>query len=394
MKGYAGWMIACLVCISVLHVSAAPITQDTVSSFSSQSGSEQMSSLSSQTEEEEAVAAYLDYEKRFGAIQTIDELTWQGFDPIPEQTFSVTLESFGEEEVLFVPALETESHRLAVFLADGEGRVLYKCNQLATNYLYKGSLKQPTKGIASIAFQDANGDGLTDIILITACSNDFGEYAGKSYKTGDVLFQKEGGFYRDYRISDTINRFSMNKSANCILAYVKNGHSAEFLYTASTEAELLQHGFEIIEEQCYTRNFEKLGKLRVVPGIFQISEYDLFMIYLVDEQGTIVWSFQPMEDHENLYSLKGITGKDVDGDGMKDLVVLARYSSIDLQGEPVVESDCAIYYQRTGGFDIDTEFQKQYTCTEETTMEELVVKIRGYWGWSVDVETGKGTDET
>ena len=32
-----------------------------------------------------------------------------------------------------------------------------------------------------------------------------------------------------------------------------------------------------------------------------------------------------MGDYDNLYSLKGMTGKDVDGDGMKDLVVFARF---------------------------------------------------------------------
>ena len=96
-----------------------------------------------------------------------------------------------------------------------------------------------------------------------------------------------------------------------------------------------------------------------------------------------------MGDYDNLYSLKGITGKDVDGDGMKDLVVLARYSYEGDDGGLVVESDCAIYYQRTSGFDIDTEFQNYYRCTEENTLEELVIKIREYWGWKTVQEGAK-----
>lgn len=57
-----------------------------------------------------------------------------------------------------------------------------------------------------------------------------------------------------------------------------------------------------------------------------LADCSVFMIYLVDEQGNIVWSFQPMGDYDNLYALKGITCKDIDGDGMKDLLVLARYN--------------------------------------------------------------------
>ncbi len=333
---------------------------------------------------EEVLSSYQEYQERFEAITHRDNIEETGYEIDETQVFPILLESFGEEEVMFVPAMDSEYHRLAFFLTDGEGNILYKYNQLETNYIYLGQMEQPTQSIASVSFQDANNDGLTDIILITKCINDSGEYAGKTYKLGDVLFQGDGEFYRDWRISDKINRFSMNRNANCIISFVRDGCSVEFLYTATTLKELLENGFSVIEEQSYTRNFEKLGRLKTVPGIFRISEYNIFMIYLVDEQGDIVWSFQPMEDYDNLYSLKGITGKDVDGDGMKDLVVLARYSYEDAEGNLAVESDCSIYYQRTGGFDIDKEFQNYYTCTEVDTLEALVAKIREYWGWKAE----------
>lgn len=90
-----------------------------------------------------------------------------------------------------------------------------------------------------------------------------------------------------------------------------------------------------------------------------------------------------MGDYDSLYSLKGINGRDVDGDGLKDLVVLARYSIEEASGESKIDNRCAIYYQRTGGFEIDTGFEDYYQCTEEDTMEELIQKIREYWGWQV-----------
>lgn len=338
-------------------------------------------------ESAEVLAKYEEYENRFAAIETVTDVEENGFEIIENQVFPVVLESFGEEEVTFIPAMEPKYHRLALFIAGADGSILYKTNQLETNTLYRGRMEQPTTDIAAVSFQDANHDGLTDIILITKCVNATGEYADKTYKTGDILFQREGGFFRDYRVSDKINRFSMNKSATSILSFVRDGNSMEYLYTATTLEELLDHGFEIIEEQCYYRNFEKLGRLRVVPGVAQLSEYDIFMIYLINEQGYIVWSFQPMGDYDNLYSLKGMTGKDLDGDGMKDLVVMARYSYEGPDGEIIIETDCSIYYQRTSGFDIDEDFETYYQCTEENTLEELVIKIREYWGWKTEPPT-------
>ena len=105
------------------------------------------------------------------------------------------------------------------------------------------------------------------------------------------------------------------------------------------------------------------------------------MIYLVNEQGSIVWSFQPMEDYDNLYALKGMTCRDMDGDGMKDIVVLARYSYSGPEGELLIDTKCDIYYQRTDGFEEDKGFAESYRCTEKDTMAGLVGIIREYWGW-------------
>ena len=66
---------------------------------------------------------------------------------------------------------------------------------------------------------------------------------------------------------------------------------------------------------------------------------------------------------------------------MKDLVVFAKYSYEGENGELLVDTVCTIYYQRTAGFEKDTDFTENYECTEEDTLEALVTKIRAYWGW-------------
>lgn len=327
-------------------------------------------------------ALYEGYRQRFEAVKEAQDIGECGFRLLENQVFPVTLQSFGE--VSFLPALDEEYNRLAIFLAGEDGKIIYKTDQLETNSRNRGELRQPNTGIAAVSFQDLDGDGLKDIVLITSCVKEAGENAGGSYKVGDVLFQDEQGFYRDWRLSDKINRFSMNRNIEFITAFIRDGYSTEFLYTAATLEELLDKGFHAIPEQRYFRRFEKLGRLEVVPGTYSMAGYDVFMIYLVNEEGSIVWSFQPMGDYDNLYALKGINCRDIDGDGLKDVVVLARYSYEDEDAVSVVEGSYAIYYQRTGGFYEDTEFKKLYRCSEEDTVDALVKKARAFWGWGTE----------
>ena len=325
--------------------------------------------------EDDLQREYMAYQERFASIERLEDLEEYGYEVMEEQVFPVTLDSIRAEELTMVPAVDRTCQRLALFFLDGEGQVVYRYNQLEANYRISGELRQTVKDVTGVAFSDVNGDGLKDIILISRCENPTGNYAGIPYKVGDVIFQENGQLYRDWRISDKINRFSMNKSTNQILFYVRDRISTEFLYTATTLDELTGKGFSVFQDQCYTREFERLGKLTVVPGVFRMAWYDFFLIYLVNEQGDIVWSLQPMLDYDGLYSLKGINGRDVDGDGMKDLVVLARYSREDESGEKVVENVCSIYYQRTSGFETDRGFEEYYI---------EIQRIREYWGWQVE----------
>ncbi len=360
---------------------------------------------------------YQEYLKDFDAIKTLDDITLQGYEIVEKHVFDIPLVTKSTEvdedgefldtevtrplditrisdedavvlqsvpTVRFITAIDKKYHRAAVFLADRDGMIVYKTNMLECNYTVKGSLSQPIVDMVSVAFADMNHDGLMDIILIAGCVNDAGSYAGKMYKVGEVLFQQKDSvfFYRDWRINDKLNRFDMNKSAKCIISFVRDGNSTEFLYTATTQQELLSNGFRVIEEQSYWRTYEKLGKLKVLPGVFSMADYDVFMIYMINTDGNIVWCFQPMGDMDNLYSLKGMSGKDMDGDGMKDLVVWAQYSKEGEHGELLVKNKCSVYYQRTGGFDTDTDFVEQYQFTGAENMEMLLNAIRAYWGWS------------
>lgn len=329
---------------------------------------------------EEMLADYEDYQMRMNAVSHESEIEEYGFWLIEKQVFPMETDCFGA--VFMIPAIEKNHHRLVLFFATEDGSIVYRTDRLEVNNWNKGQLWQPVRRISAVSFQELNGDGLTDIVLIVTCVNRDGEYKGKEYKVGEVLFQDEKGFYRDYRISDKINRFGMNKSVESITAFVRDGYSTEFLYTADTKGELLRSGFKIATDQSHKRQFEKLGSLEVVPGTYTMAEFSHFMIYLVNEQGSIVWSLQPMGSYDNLYALKGIKCLDIDGDGMKDILVYAKYSTADRDNELLIEGDYSVYYQRTGGFEEDKEIKESVKVTEEDTMTTLLEKTRAYWGWS------------
>lgn len=330
--------------------------------------------------EEKLLADYEDYQGRLRSVKERDDIEKNGFRLIESQIFPLETEQFGE--VFLLPAIEKKHCRLALFLAREDGAVVYRTDKLEVNNWNKGQMWQPVRSISAVSFQDLNHDNLTDIVLIITCVNKEGDYKGIPYKVGDVLFQGKEGFYRDYRISDKINRFDMNKSVESIAAFVRDGYSTEFLYTADTKADLIKNKFEIVTEQCYKRQFEKLGMLEVVPGTYTIAEFSHFMIYLINEQGSIVWSLQPMGNYDNLYSLKGVKCMDLDGDGLKDIFVLARYSSAGRDNELMIETDYSVYYQRTGGFEEDEEIKLSVKVAEGDTVTTMIEKIKGYWGWS------------
>jgi len=322
---------------------------------------------------------YREYRRRFESIETTAGIDDNGFEMIGPKVFDMEMKGIGQ--VFVTLTFDTEYDRLAVFISDEDGRIVYKTDQLETNNQRRGSLEQPNERLPAASFRDMNGDGLTDIVLISSCFYDSQINAGKSYKVGDVLFQKDGSFYRDYRISDKINRFGMNKSISFLTSFVRDGYSTEFLYTSNTQQELVDSGFQIVPAHYYPVMFEKLGRLWLVPGTYRMAEYTVFMLYLVNEQGYIVWSFQPMGDYENLYGLRGINCRDIDGDGLKDIVVLASYSYEGKDGEIVVETDYSVYYQRTSGFYEDTDIKHTVQCNDSDTMYELVERLRAYWGW-------------
>ncbi|MCL1874263.1 MAG: VCBS repeat-containing protein [Clostridiales bacterium] len=319
------------------------------------------------------------YSESFKNVRFEEEITQNGFVFIETQVFTIKHEKMGELKLL--PAIHKEFNRLAFFFASDDGYIVFKTDDFISNSWLKGQARQTNRDLVCLSFTDLNGDGLDDIIIISACRNQFGIYADKTYQVADVLFQSEEGFYRDPRISDKLNRFDMNKTLDAIVAFVRDGVSMEFLFTAKDLAELYAHGFRPISNQCFTEHFEKFGVVEIISGFFNLAGQNYLMIYITDTAGKILWNFQPMHYYVNFYAISSISFRDIDGDGNKDILLIGHYVTYDEDGLVIIKRDYDIYYQRAGYFLEDTQFKQSYSCGEDDDIGVITSKARQYWGW-------------
>ena len=282
------------------------------------------------------------------AVRRGTDIEKNGFRVFQDHVFPVEHAVFGEVE--FVLAIHNEYNRLALFLRNDEGTVLYETDDFLCNRWYEGKVKQADQNVVAIAYRDLNDDELGDIILITSQKNDSGFYMDRTYNIGDVLFQNEQGFYRDPRISDKINRFDMNKNVYAITTFVRDGSSTEFLFSGKTLDVLMENGFQTIEHMIFTEHFEKFGLVDIVPGFYNMAGQNYLIVYVVDANGRILWNFQPMNYYVNFYSVTDISLKDIDGDGNKDFTITARYVTYDEEENTYIQEAVHSYYQRAGYF--------------------------------------------
>ena len=296
-----------------------------------------------------------------------------GFEILQEYRYPVTHDTLGELE--FIPAIDRALGRVVLFFIDAGGGIAFRTDDVESNRWFRGELRQPNVGVPGIALRDLDGDGLADIVLICECENPGGAYAGRRYNVGEALFQRDGGFYRDWRISRRLNDLNMGKNLDSVTLYIRDGISLEYLYTSKTPEELLDAGFHIIEGQRTQAYFEKFGLVSVIPGFATFNGQAYLMIYLVNPDGKIIWNFQPMYDYVNFYKIKGVSFRDVDGDGLGDFTLLAEYIRIGAEEKAEIVADYNVYYQRTGYFEEDINVKKVYACGADDELDDVVSAV-------------------
>lgn len=306
-----------------------------------------------------------EFSDSFNSIKTITDISKQNFKIIENQCFDVKFENFGN--VKFIPAYaENKQKSSAVFLANSKDEIIYKTADLkASNF--------PFSKISAVSFKDVDKDGLKDILIISECKTEFLYSEDIVFKIADVLFQNSETFNYNYEITEELNRYDMNKNIAAILSYFNENKTKKLLYTSETLDKLEENGLKVIQDQSFWTDFESLGKIKVVTGTYNMGGLNHLYIYIVSPEGNIIDSFNPMVYHDNFKKLKGITFKDINGDNLKDIVVLAEYSNIKDSSK---FASCNIYIQNERYFDSDRYLERDLYIKDSDNLNDAVDTAR------------------
>jgi|SRR5690554_309838 len=117
-------------------------------------------------------------------------------------------------------------------------------------------------------------------------------------------------------------------------------------YGSDTIKVLNDKGIKIIEDQSFWTTFENWGKARFLSCEYKDGVIKL-LLYLADEKDNILYAFPDFYGNDwCFYEVRAVSFKDVNKDGLKDVVIIADYvTGIGNEGAipfPV----CGIYFQK------------------------------------------------
>ena len=91
-----------------------------------------------EAKETSVLTEYEAYYDRLMSIENRDGIADGGFLVVEDQIFPLNPDE--EDGLLLVPAFDERYNRLALFLVDGYGQILYRTEQLETNYCVRGRM--------------------------------------------------------------------------------------------------------------------------------------------------------------------------------------------------------------------------------------------------------------
>jgi hypothetical protein len=105
--------------------------------------------------------------------------------------------------------------------------------------------------------------------------------------------------------------------------------------------------FDVFEDQCFLVNLENWGKVEFISSEYHVN----VCFYLIDKQKKIVYNFpKTMASYWRIEQITAISFKDVDRDGLKDVIILGDYSSGVGNDGMIPFKYCTIYFQKGKNF--------------------------------------------
>lgn len=195
-------------------------------------------------------------------------------------------------------------------------------------------------------------------------------------------------------ISKDINKISETNSVESSLAPSKTSeviNEQEEILTSdntgyplaentSTNTEninvLIKNGLKIFEDQSFSTRFENFGEVRFISGGIESDNPFELRLYLTNKNGDIIYSLSNFYGNQwpMLVELSAVGFKDVNKDGLKDIVIIAYYmTGVGEHGAdefPVA----GIYFQKEKEFVDIPEIDEQINEKDRNENIDAVVK--------------------
>lgn len=231
--------------------------------------------------------------------------------------------------------------------------------------------------------------------LLTACkgasvSNDSGGSASDGIPAGAV---SGTGIAGPSTASDTGSSWT-GPSRNADAAGM-TGSSISAVTGSSDIADINSEGVEIYQDKSFWVNLDSWGVVWLVSSGYEKVGQKKARFYLVNKDNKILYRFPDFSGNgcPVLDSIGTVSVKDVDGDGLKDIIIIADYITGVGENGTAPFPVCSIYFQRENEFislpDLDIKIN-------EKGQNENVEMILKYIGSNdIDFEKkGTGADST
>lgn len=139
---------------------------------------------------------------------------------------------------------------------------------------------------------------------------------------------------------------------------------------------LEQQGY-YVESYSFDLNMDRFGKVKLVPVSLVKGNPDQLSFILVDEEQNIVYELPTFigESYGTYDHLIAVYMRDVNGDGLKDVIVIAQYTAENGKGWIEGRSVAGVYFQTEDGFASVDSIDKELN---EKGITNNIAEVLGY----------------
>lgn len=139
----------------------------------------------------------------------------------------------------------------------------------------------------------------------------------------------------------------------------------------STLSDLKNGGLEVIDKQCFKTKFENFGSVKLISGLKRDID-TIASFYLVDDNENVLYKFPDFYGNYKgqFNDIIAISFADANGDGLKDMIVVASYKSSN--STKIISS---IYFQKGKEFASDKTFDDKLNSSSSNKNVSSILKF-------------------